>query len=77
MSYFGRANRGLEGVCVLQCVAVCCSILQYGMNDLCLVRCPISGAPNREAWRRCVCVLQCVAACCSVVQYVMNVLSLF
>jgi len=47
---------------VLQCVAVCCSVLQcvaFGcVNELCLDRLV------------CCSVLQCVAVCCSVLQCV-------
>jgi len=44
---------------VLQCVAVCCSVLQleYGLEG-----------SNVSSMFQEVCVLQCVAVCCSVLQ---------
>ena len=55
-------NKG-EGTSVLQCVAVCCSVLQ------CVVV-PVGGN-SHVAWVAVFCsVLQCVAVCCRVLQCV-------
>ena len=57
---------------VLQCVAVCCSVLQPVRDALCLIL--------NESCSQCVAVccsvLQCVAVCCSVLQPVRDVLCL-
>ena len=51
----------LQGVAVLQCVAVCCRVLQ-GVAVCCRV---LQGVAV------CCSVLQCVAVCCSVLQHTM------
>jgi len=59
---------------VLQCVAVCCSVLRCVALCGCSALCPNSSEKkvSRTCSRLCevawVCVLQCVAACCSVWQ---------
>jgi len=61
------ALRGAYTVCnVLQCVAVCCSVLQWHT-------CPFARTPCCAEPAQCVVccgVLQCVAVCCSVLQCV-------
>ena len=51
--------------CVLQCVAVSCSVLQY---DECVAVC--CSVLQRVAM--CCSMLQCVAVCCSVLQRIIN-----
>jgi len=48
--------------CVLQCVAVCCSVLQCVAVCCCLMR----YSKGRLCVAVCCSVLQCVAVCCSV-----------
>ena len=55
---------------VLQCVAVCCSVLQCGCNE---TGCSSLGHGLNSMYRLqcvavCCSVLQCVAVCCSVLQ---------
>jgi len=50
----------------LQCVAVCCSVLQYVVKIVCVRDAP----PAPLFSHRYVHVLQCVSACCSVIQCV-------
>ena len=49
---------------VLQCVAVCCSVLQYVavIDDMHLIMCSCIAVRRN--------VLQCIAVCCSVLLYV-------
>jgi len=50
---------------VLQCGAVCCSVLQYDLApNLSIVCCSVL-----QCVAVCCSVLQCVAVCCSVLQY--------
>ena len=51
-----------SGCSVLQCIAVCCSVLQLGVGDLC--------NPLGALWECCsgCSMVLCVAVCCSVVQ---------
>jgi len=56
------------GLCVLQCVAVCCSVLQCDV--LC---CIVLQLIRRAYYCTCcagLCVMQCVAMCCNVLQYI-------
>jgi len=46
---------------VLQCVAVCCSVLQFEYG--------LKGSDVSSIFQK-VCVLQCVAVCCNVLQCV-------
>ena len=57
---FSKTNWELRGV--LQCVAVCCSVLQSPKSLLFQIRI--------RKWGVCCSVLQCVAVCCSVLQCV-------
>jgi len=56
------------GVCVLQCVAVCCSVLQCAVPAFCSVlQCVAVCCSVLQCAVPAFCsVLQCVAVCCSV-----------
>jgi len=61
---------------VLQCVAVCCSVLQCvaasSQSDVCevLIDLMVSHVIEAKCVAVCCSVLQCVAVCCSVLQCV-------
>ena len=59
------------GVCVLQCVAVCCSVLQCVAVCCSELQC-VAVITVFASVYRCECVLQCVAACCNVLQSVVE-----
>ena len=55
---------------MLQCVAVCCSVLQCSMLQYVAVCCSVEQLAVLQCVAVCCSVLQCVAAFCSVLQYV-------
>jgi hypothetical protein len=65
---------------VLQCVAVCCSVLQCSSCSVCVAECckdtpaahHVEDPAQHSSPAESVCVLQCVAECCRVLQCVAN-----
>ena len=59
---------------VLQCVAVCCSVLQYVLSHIIIISNTVAQLHTFVDLSVAVCcsVLQCVAVCCSVLQYVLT-----
>jgi len=60
----GQSISPHTNTCVLQCVAVCCSVLQY--VAVCCSSCMLLQC---VACACCCSMLQCVAVCCSVLQF--------
>ena len=56
--------------CLLQCVAVCCSMLQYVAVCCSVLQCVAVRCSVLQCVAMCCSVLQCVAVCCSVLQCV-------
>jgi len=56
--------------CVLQCVAVCCSVLQCAAVCCSVLQCVAACCSVLQCVAVCCSMLQCVAECCSVLQYV-------
>jgi len=54
--------------CVLQCVAVCCSVLQCTAVCFSVLQCVVVCCSVLQCVAVCSSVLQCVAVCCSVLQ---------
>ena len=56
-------------MCVLQCVAVCCSVVQCGAVCCSVVQCVAVCRSVLQCGAVCCSVVQCVAVCCSVLQH--------
>jgi len=57
-----------DEMCLLQCVAVCCSVLQCDVACCSLLQCVAASCSVLQRVAACCSVLQCVAVCCSVLQ---------
>jgi len=67
-------SQGQEPVPGSQCVAVCCSALQYDAMCCSVLQCVAVCCSVLQCVTACCSVLQCVAVCCSVLQRVASVL---